>query len=198
MLEQTPSQTIGPFFDFCLTPKSDDATGINRVDLVNEHTQGDRISIAGQVFDGNGEPVSDAMIEIWQVDANGRYHHPEDDRKVPAPDPNFYGFGRCATDKGGAYQFSTIKPGRVPGIGGVLQAPHINMIVFGRGLLAHAFTRIYLAGEEQANATDSVLNSVAVSRRGTLITSRQASTDFFLHRFDIHLQGDRETVFFDV
>ena len=138
------------------------------------------------------------MIEIWQADANGRYHHPEDDRQAPVPDPHFYGFGRCATDKGGAYQFTTIKPGRVPGNGGVLQAPHINMIVFSRGLLVHAFTRTYLADEEQANAEDSALNSVEVSRRATLVTSREASTEFSLHRFDIHLQGDQETVFFDV
>ncbi len=195
MKRQTPSQTVGPYFAYGLTPEQYgyDFSSIADGDLTTEDTQGERIRIEGRVFDGAGEPISDAMIEIWQADAIGRYAHPADDRPS---NETFTGFGRTGTgtDPENRFVFNTIKPG-APADG---EAPHINVIVFMRGLLNHAFTRIYFADEAEANAGDSVLNAVPAERRETLVARREDHAGEQVYRFDIHMQGERETVFFDV
>tara|TARA_B110000046_G_C13008264_1_gene405415 strand:+ start:2137 stop:2715 length:579 start_codon:yes stop_codon:yes gene_type:complete len=190
-LKQTPSQTVGPYFAYGLTPEQ---YGYPFKDLVNgdlttPDTAGNRIRIEGCVYDGEGNPVPDAMIEIWQADAQGRYAHPADPRSTNA---TFKGFGRfgTGTDTENRFIFDTVKPGSVDGG----QAPHINVIVMMRGLLTHTYTRIYFSDEETANATDPVLNSVEKGRQRTLVAKRDGS----VYRFDIHMQGDDETVFFDV
>ncbi|HWP57881.1 MAG TPA: protocatechuate 3,4-dioxygenase subunit alpha [Candidatus Acidoferrales bacterium] len=189
-MKQTPSQTVGPFF----------AIGLTRAPmnvLASATTQGEKIRIEGQVFDGDGAPVPDALVEIWQANAYGRYNHPEDKQEKPL-DQNFTGWGRAATDERGFYCFETIKPGAVPGRDGAMQAPHINVCVFARGMLAHAFTRIYFA-DEPANETDPVLLSVKdKKRRDTLIAAREERDGRSVYRFHIRLQGDGETVFFDM
>jgi protocatechuate 3,4-dioxygenase alpha subunit len=192
---QTPSQTVGPFFAFGLTapqygyPHDAIASG----DLADASVPGGRIEILGQVLDGAGVPVVDAMIEIWQADSEGRYAHPADGRPS---NQNFRGFGRFGTGtaEDNTFRFRTIKPGSVDGE----QAPHINVIVFMRGMLTHAYTRIYFSDEEVVNARDPVLLSVPEDRRATLIARRDAISANPLYRFDIHMQGDDETVFFDV
>lgn len=189
-MKQTPSQTVGPFFSLGLMRKAANV-------LVSEHAEGERVRIEGRVLDGDGKPVPDAMIEIWQANSYGRYNHPEDKQEKPL-DPSFPGFGRAGTDENGVYRFDTIKPGPVAGPGDSFQAPHINMTVFARGMLVHAFTRIYFE-DEPGNATDPVLCSVKnEARRDTLIAQRGRSDGGAVYRFDIRLQGDRETVFFDM
>jgi protocatechuate 3,4-dioxygenase alpha subunit len=189
-LKQTPSQTVGPYFAYGLTPQQYGypLTSIASGAMRQADTEGERIRIEGRVFDGAGAAVSDAMIELWQADSQGRYAHPTDPRGSNA---RFKGFGRVGTgtDPEQRFVFDTIKPGRVD----ARQAPHINVIVFMRGLLLHAYTRIYFADESAANAADPVLLSVPAERRDTLIAMRDGNT----YRFDIHMQGDRETVFFD-
>ncbi len=191
----TPSQTVGPYFKYGLTPGNDyawnDAFGN---DLVTADVSGERIRIVGQVFDGDGKVIPDSMLEIWQADAQGRFADPQDTRAMP--NAAFKGFGRCGTDAKGGFEFRTIKPGPVPGPGGKPQAPHILMAVFARGMTQQAITRIYLGGEA-ANAADPILTLVPADRRATLIATREQG-DAATYRFDIHLQGDRETVFFDV
>ena len=178
----TPSQTVGPFFHIGL-PYEDGAR------VVDEGG----IRIGGTVYDGEG-PVDDALVEIWQANTAGRYDHPEDARdELPLTD-GFRGFGRCATDAGGRYEFTTIKPGPVPHPDGGLQAPHIQVAVFARGLLKQLVTRVYFPDEPEANESDPVLSSVEAGRREALVARAE---DGGL-RFDIHLQGDRETPFFDV
>ena len=191
----TPSQTVGPYFKYGLTPGSDyawnDAFGN---DLVTPDVSGERIRIVGQVFDGEGKVIPDSMMEIWQADAQGRFADPQDTRAVA--NAAFKGFGRCGADATGGFEFRTIRPGSVPGPGGKLQAPHILLAVFARGMTQQAITRIYFA-DESANADDPILALVPAERRATLIATREqggATT----YRFDIHLQGDRETVFFDL
>ena len=197
-LKQTPSQTIGPFFAYGLTPKDygrhDIATNI----LVGGGTAGERIVIEGRVLDGAREPVPDAMIEIWQANSAGRYAHPADGREDFALDRDFQGFGRAHTGDDGGFYLETIKPGRVPGTGNSLQAPHIGLIVFARGMLSHAYTRLYFADEAQANEEDPLLNSIDTERRGTLIAAKEDLDSGPLYRLDIHLQGEKETVFLDV
>ena len=194
-LKQTPSQTVGPYFAYGLTPEQYgyDFSSIADGDLTTAETQGERIRIEGRVFDGAGEPVNDAMIEIWQADARGRYAHPADER---SSNETFSGFGRTGTgtDPENRFIFRTIKP-RAPGDG---EAPHINVIVFMRGILSHAFTRLYFPDETEANAGDAVLNAVPADRRDTLVAEREDRSGETVYRFDIHMQGDRETVFFDV
>ncbi len=194
-LKQTPSQTVGPYFAYGLTPEQYGYPFKNTVKtaLVEPDTEGERIRIQGQVFDGEGNLIPDAMIEIWQADAQGRYAHPADSR---GSDPNFMGFGRMGTgtDPENQFIFNTIKPGPV----GDGQAPHINVILFMRGMLLHAFTRIYFSDEAEANGKDPVLQTVPEDRRGTLIAEREETRDGVVYRFDIHMQGDEETVFFDV
>jgi protocatechuate 3,4-dioxygenase, alpha subunit len=191
----TPSQTVGPFFKYGLTPDGKyDWNDAFTSDLVTPDTSGERIRIEGRVFDGDGAPVPDAMLEIWQADAQGRFSDPQDKRALP--NSRFRGFGRCGTDADGGYSFDTIKPGQVADPDGRPQAPHILLAAFARGMLLHLYTRIYFDGEA-ANAADPVLAVVPADRRGTLVASRKAGAGNVYH-FDIRLQGDNETVFFDV
>lgn len=190
MRKQTPSQTVGPFYSLALTRQP-----TNR--LTAEATLGERIRIEGQVFDGDGKPVPDGLVEIWQANAYGRYNHPDDKQEKPL-DPNFMGWGRCGTDKTGCFSFDTIKPGTVPGPDESVQAPHINVAVFARGMLVHAYTRMYF-GDETANESDPVLLSIRnKDRRKTLIANRNEKDGQAVYRFDIRLQGENETVFFDM
>jgi protocatechuate 3,4-dioxygenase alpha subunit len=185
-LPQTPSQTIGPFFKPSLV-KSGDAA------LARRESRGERIVIVGRILDGDGAPVDDAMVEIWQANADGRYDHP-DDTQEKLIDSQFHGFGRAATDQNGGFRFDAIKPGRVPGVGSVLQSPHINVSLFARGLLKRLVTRIYFPGEP-SNDSDPVLKAVPIARRSTLIARVEGPS---VLRFDMVLQGENETVFFDV
>jgi protocatechuate 3,4-dioxygenase alpha subunit len=185
--EPTPSQTVGPFFHFALL-------GEDRSKLVSpEHPSAIRID--GTVYDGAGEGVPDAMLEIWQANAVGRYAHPEDAREDLPLDEDFSGFGRCGTDAGGRFEFVTLKPGPVPGPDGRPQAPHISVSVFARGLLKRLATRIYFPGEEAANATDPILTSIEDEELRSTLVARAVEGGL---RFDVYLQGDRQTVFFDV
>jgi protocatechuate 3,4-dioxygenase, alpha subunit len=190
MRKETPSQTVGPFY----------AIGMTRAPLnvmAGETTQGQRIRIEGQVFDGDGAAIPDVLVEIWQANAYGRYNHPEDKQEKPL-DPRFAGWGRSGTDDKCFYSFETIKPGPVPGNGDTVQAPHINFVIFARGMLVHAYTRMYFA-DEPANDSDPVLNSVKNKRRRrTLIATPGMESDKTVYRFDIRLQGENETVFFDM
>ena len=188
-LRQTPSQTVGPFFGVGLTRPSH----LQHV-LVNDQTEGERIRIAGTVFDGAGHAVEDALVEIWQANAHGRYRHPLDSGAAPI-DPAFFGFGRCPTDASGAFSFDTIKPGAIERGDGVRCAPHVNITVFARGMLSHAFTRMYFDGD--LLETDSPLALVEPDRRRTLVGERRSDGGLVVYRWDIHLQGGQETVFFD-
>jgi protocatechuate 3,4-dioxygenase, alpha subunit len=187
-LRGLPSQTVGPFFHFSLTANAD----LGR--LVTEKTKGERIRLRFRLLDGDGRPVPDGMIEIWQADASGKYSHPADPQKRDS-DPSFRGFGRLATDAEGACAFETIRPGRVADGQGSTQAPHINVSVFARGLLARLCTRVYFEGDA-AQGADPVLALVPEKRRQTLVAKRGAAPGEWV--FDIHLQGAEETVFFDV
>jgi protocatechuate 3,4-dioxygenase alpha subunit len=192
----TPSQTVGPFFKYGLTPNGqyawNDAFTNN---LITSDSSGERIRIEGRVFDGDGQPVPDCMLEIWQADAQGRFSDPGDTRALP--NSAFKGFGRAGTDGNGDYAFDTIKPGMVPDPDGKPQAPHVLVAVFGRGMLLHNYTRIYFDGEA-GNAADPVLALVPSDRRPTLIARREPGNGGAVYRFDIRLQGDDETVFFDI
>ncbi|HVB79388.1 MAG TPA: protocatechuate 3,4-dioxygenase subunit alpha [Candidatus Binataceae bacterium] len=191
----TPSQTIGPFFHRALLHEgwSDPAA---------RGAAGERVAIEGRVLDGDGAPVGDAMVEVWQANAAGRYDHPEDrqpeDLQARPLDPNFHGFGRIATDPNGRFRLRTIKPGPVPGVGDAQQAPHINVSIFARGLLKRLVTRIYFPGEP-LNETDPLLSALPPARRATLIAraADRGGTERVL-LFDIVLQGAGETVFLDV
>ena len=209
---QTPWQTVGPFFHYGL-PWRGGADLIGDSDLgvwpqpesesgAAPNPSGNRgaiaglpIEIVGKVFDGAGEPVPDAMIEIWQANADGRYNSPADPRETAGLDANFIGFGRSPTTEEGAFHFRTILPGRTPGPGNGLQAAHIAIGVFGRGLLKRLVTRLYFEGEEGQDE-DKVLALVPPERRATLI-ARKVQDAPATYRFDIHLQGAHETVFFD-
>lgn len=186
-LPGTPSQTVGPYFSMRLS-----AAGENI--LTTRH---DRIVITGRVLDGAGNPIEDALLEIWQAAPSGRYNHPDDSRDLEL-EPSFTGFGRAATEFGtGSYRFETLKPGRVPDAEGAFQAPHISLVIQGRGMLNAVFTRIYFSDEEAANRDDLVLRGVPESRRHTLIARLQEGSSPPTYRFDIHMQGEDETVFFD-
>ena len=193
-LKQTPSQTVGPYFAYGLAPTQYGypLRSIASGQLVGGDTEGERIRIEGRVLDGNGVAVFDALIEVWQADAQGRYSHPADPRGSNA---NFKGFGRVGTgtDPEHRFVFDTVKPGRVA----AAQAPHINVIVMMRGMLNHLFTRIYFPDEAAANAADPVLNAVAADRRETLIAQRVETNAGVIYRFDIHMQGPHETAFLD-
>ena len=190
----TPSQTVGPYFAYGLTPGSDyPVRDAFAGPVATPDAEGTRIRIAGQVLDGDGKPVPDAMIEIWQADAAGRYAHPRDDRA--RANSSFKGFGRCGADKNGGFAFDTIMPGAVPGPGGKSQAPHVLVCLFARGMLRHLYTRIYFGDHAAANAADPVLHLVPAERRGTLLATRGADGTY---GFDIRIQGDDETVFFDI
>jgi protocatechuate 3,4-dioxygenase, alpha subunit len=194
-LKQTPSQTVGPFFAYALAPEQYGYpfASIAGGTLVRGDTDGERIRIEGRVLDGEGEPINDALVEIWQADAQGRYAHPADPRSSNA---SFKGFGRVGTgvDPDNRFVFETVKPGSVDGA----QAPHINVIVLMRGLLLHAGTRLYFSDERAANAKDPVLVAVPANRRDTLIADREQTSAGVVYRFDIRMQGPRETVFFEI
>jgi protocatechuate 3,4-dioxygenase alpha subunit len=187
----TPSQTVGPFFHL----------GLVRAewsDLTADNPVGERIGIEGRVLDGDGAPVPDALIEVWQANAAGRYNHPDDSREDKPLDQHFRGFGRVATDASGRSRLVTIKPGSVPGHGNALQAPHINVVLFARGLLRHLYTRIYFA-EEAANDADPLLSSISdAAARRSLIAQRESGGDPPVYRFDIVMQGNNETAFLDI
>jgi protocatechuate 3,4-dioxygenase alpha subunit len=184
--EPTPSQTVGPFFHDALLDR-------DRSELISpDHPEA--IRIEGAVYDGAGEPISDAMVEIWQANGAGRYNDPKDDREDLPRDPEtFSGFGRSGTDASGRFSFVTVKPGPVPGPDGGMQAPHIMVSVFARGLLKRVMTRIYFPDEEEANANDPVLSSIEDPEiRRTLVAHDEGDT----LRFDIYLQGENQTAFF--
>jgi protocatechuate 3,4-dioxygenase alpha subunit len=204
MSDITPSQTVGPFFAYGLSPHNRcdwkpnpgyDWKETVGADLVTPDATGQRIHIEGSVLDGDGKPINDAMIEIWQADAQGRYAHARGER--PRPNAKFTGFGRSATDKAGVYSFDTVKPGVVPGPDGKPQAPHIVVCIFSRGMLRQIYTRIYFA-DEAANDADPILMLVPGERRGTLIAHKAIRGELPVYRFDIRVQGDNETVFFDI
>ncbi len=197
-LRQSPSQTVGPYFAYGLTPVQYGYPFSTVVppEVSKENTEGKRIRLIGRVFDGEGVPVNDAMIEIWQANVHGRYNHPADGRQDNRLDPDFSGFGRSGTgaDVQARFTFDTVKPGAV----GDGQAPHLNMIVMMRGLLNHLFTRVYFDDEADANAADPVLARVPEDRRATLLARRGETAAGSVYHFDIHMQGPDETVFFDV
>ncbi|MBV8778324.1 MAG: protocatechuate 3,4-dioxygenase subunit alpha [Alphaproteobacteria bacterium] len=184
----TPGQTVGPFF----------ALGLDRpewADMTRHNPQGGRLTIEGRVVDGDGAAVPDALIELWQANAAGRYDHLADEQADKKIDPNFHGYGRVATDAEGRFRIRTIKPGPVPGRGNALQAPHINVAFFARGLLRQLHTRIYFS-DEPANASDPLLSSIdEESVRRTLIARRGEGG---VYRFDFVLQGENETTFLDL
>jgi protocatechuate 3,4-dioxygenase alpha subunit len=188
-LVPTPSQTVGPYFSLGLTSKHP----VPRI--AAPQAKGERVRLTCRVFDGDGAPVKDSLLEIWQADADGKYNHPDDPQPKLA-DPECRGFGRMGTNEDGACQFETIKPGRVPAPGNGWQAPHLNLAVYARGMLKQFYTRIYFAGDP-ANPEDSVLALVPEERRGTLLAQPDPTAPG-AWRFDIHLQGELETVFFDV
>lgn len=191
----TPSQTVGPFFAYGLTPNGEyQWNDVFTNNLITPDVTGEQIRIEGQVFDGDGAPVPDSMLEIWQADSQGRFADPQDKRALP--NAAFKGFGRCGANPKGEFAFDTIKPGQVPGPDGKLQAPHILMAVFARGMLLQLYTRIYFDDEAERNAADPVLALVPADRRDTLIARRSGNGK--VYRFDIRLQGEGETVFFQV
>ncbi len=173
----TPSQTVGPYFRI----------GLDWPDawrLATDKTPGESLTLVGRVLDGDGQPVGDALVEVWQADADGRY---------PSPGAQgFSGLGRCGVDAEGEFRFVTVKPGAVAAPDGGLQAPHLNLVVMARGLLTHLFTRVYFPGDEAVQDVDPMLARVPAARRATLLARRDGD----VHRFDIHLQGEHETVFF--
>lgn len=181
-LPSTPSQTVGPFLHIGLT-WPDGAF------VVPPGTPG-AVWLRGRVLDAAGEPVTDALVETWQADPDGRFDHPDDPR---GPVPGWRGFGRCDTREGG-FAIHTVLPGRVPAPDGTPQAPHLDVSVFARGMLHRVVTRVYFAEHAAAHATDPVLRSVPAPRRHTLIARRDGDG----HRFDVRLAGEHETVFFDV
>src|SRR5579863_1353981 len=192
--KQTPSQTVGPYFAYGLVPQqyNFDLKSLFTPVLVAPETPGERITIVGQVFDGDGNPVSDALIEVTQADSEGRY--PASRADIAAN--GFRGFGRVGTGTDAQHRFviETVKPGKTAPD----SAPHVNVTVLMRGILLHAFTRIYFDDEAAANAADPVLEAVPANRRATLIARRDAQAGSNVYRFDIRMQGEGETVFFDV
>ncbi|NSY19240.1 MULTISPECIES: protocatechuate 3,4-dioxygenase subunit alpha [Rhizobium/Agrobacterium group] len=198
-LKETPSQTAGPYVHIGCTPNFAGLEGIYDQDLgsgpmASDKTKGERITIRGFVYDGAGAPLKDALIEIWQADADGIYNSPSETRG--AADPSFLGWGRCPGDMAtGEFAFETIKPGRVPFRDGRLMAPHVTFWIVARGINLGLQTRMYFSDEETANAEDPVLARIEHRVRvPTLIGQRDGDTV----RFDIHLQGDKETIFFDI
>lgn len=204
MLKETASQTAGPYLHIGMMPSAiglgmrDEEDASLRV-LAGPGAKGERIRLEGIVYDGEGVAVRDALVEIWQADAAGKHDHPADTQDG-SPDPAFRGFGRCAADfQTGLWSFETVKPGRVMGRHGKPMAPHVNVLVFARGINIHLHTRIYFDDEAQANTEDPVLNLVELPpRRKTLLARREEREGQVVYRFDIRLQGENETVFLDV
>ncbi|SEL79188.1 MULTISPECIES: protocatechuate 3,4-dioxygenase subunit alpha [unclassified Acinetobacter] len=201
-LHETPSQTGGPYVHIGLMPNQ---AGIEVFEhsfnnqMVKDGTQGERIRLEGQVFDGLGLPLRDVLVEIWQADANGVYPS-QQDTQGKQPDPNFLGWGRAGADfDTGFWSFDTIKPGAVPGRKGSQQAPHIALVIFARGINLGLHTRVYFEDEAEANAKDPILNGIEwAPRRQTLIAKREERDGQIVYRFDIRIQGENETVFFDI
>jgi protocatechuate 3,4-dioxygenase alpha subunit len=188
-LDASANQTVGPYLHIGLT-------WLVTPDIAGRGVKGERVTIHGRLLDGDGRGVNDGMVEIWQANAHGKYAHPDDRQKKPLQ-RGFKGFGRVPTDARGAFRFSTIKPGRVPGPGGKLQAPHLVVSVFMRGLLKHLATRIYFP-DEASNAEDPVLKLVPAARRPTLIPRPLIGPKARgVLEWNIVLQGKGETVFFD-
>lgn len=195
VLKQTPSQTVGPFFSFGLAPEQygyDFASAASAV-LADAATSGTRIRIVGRVMDGEQKPLGDALVEIWQADGTGRYDQPVGPGTSNAL---FSGFGRMGTgtDPEKRFIFETVMPGAVA----TDQAPHVTLVVFARGMLNHLYTRMYFSDMAEANASDPVLQTVPPARRHTLIARREQEQEGLTYHFDIRLQGENETVFFDV
>jgi protocatechuate 3,4-dioxygenase, alpha subunit len=178
-------QTLGPYFELLLRSRTE-------MEMVSADTRGERVTIEGILYDGAGSPIPDGFVEIWQADAEGRYAHPDDPRRESA-DSSFCGYGWRHTSADGGFRFDTIKPGAVPGPDGRAQAPHIMVSVMARGILTRFITRLYFEGDP-ANAQDPILRFVPDARRQTLM-ARPAGGGHY--RFDIRLQGQDETVFFD-
>lgn len=201
-LKETPSQTAGPYVHIGLIPHM---AGFDIFQnnfgnmLAGASTEGEPITIEGRVIDGSGTLLRDALIEIWQANADGKYNHPED-RQAKTLDPEFRGWGRSGTDfDTGLYRFDTIKPGPVPWRDGKVQAPHINFWIVARGINIGLSTRMYFSDEAAANETDPVLSGIEMAgRRSTLIAIRHERAGKAAYQFDIRLQGENETVFFDV
>ena len=201
-LKETASQTAGPYLHIGLYPS---AAGLNvRTQerpnvLASGTTVGERVRIEGRVIDGAGRPVRDALIEIWQANAHGRYNHPADTRDGPL-DEGFRGWGRAVTDfETGLWWFETVKPGPVEGRHGTVMAPHVNVAIFARGINLHLNTRIYFADEAEANSNDPVLRLIEQEkRRETLLARREEREGQTVYRIEFRLQGDDETVFFDI
>jgi len=201
-LHETPSQTGGPYVHIGLLPKQANIDVFEHNfgnSLITNETQGQRIRLEGRVFDGLDIPVRDVLIEIWQADANGVFPSRADTR-VGKVDANFLGWGRTGADfDSGLWHFETIKPGQVPGRKGSMQAPHIALAIFARGINIGLNTRVYFDDEVDANAKDPVLNSIEwIYRRQTLIARRDERDGQAVYRFDIRVQGPNETVFFDI
>jgi protocatechuate 3,4-dioxygenase, alpha subunit len=193
-LKQTPSQTVGPYFAYGLCPQQYDFDfkSLFTPVLAQREAAGEHVTIVGQVFDGDGKPVGDAMLEMSQVDSAGRYPA----SRAEAQSSGFHGFARVGTGTDPQLRFvvETVKPGRVAPD----EAPHIDVIVTMRGMLLHTFTRIYFDDEAAANERDAVLSSVPAQRRATLVARREGAAGSTVYRFDIHMQGPKETVFFDL
>jgi protocatechuate 3,4-dioxygenase alpha subunit len=197
-LKETPSQTAGPYVHIGCVPNFCEIGGVYPEDLgktmVNDKTKGGRITVKGHVIDGADTPLRDALIEIWQADAAGLYNSPSEMRGTA--DPNFTGWGRCPTDmQTGEFVFETVKPGRVPFRDGRPMAPHITFWVVARGINIGLQTRMYFGDEQKANEEDPILQRIEHKVRvPTLIARAEGNT----YHFDIHLQGENETVFFDI
>ena len=201
-LKETASQTAGPYVHIGLIPQQAGfdifEKNIGNV-LVTSATKGERIRFEGRVIDGSGAPVKDALVELWQANAAGRYNHPADRQAKPL-DGSFRGFGRAGSNfETGVFFFDTIKPGPVTGRQGRIMAPHLNLWIVARGINTGLNTRAYFSDEAQANAADPVLGLIdPEARRATLMAERTMREGLVVYTFDIHLQGDRETVFLDV
>lgn len=197
-LKETPSQTAGPYVHIGLTPNFCGIGGVYETDLgarmVNEQTLGERITITGRVIDGAGTPLKDALVEIWQADAAGLYNSPTELRG--SADPNFSGWGRCPTAADdGVFTFETVKPGRVPFKDGRPMAPHITFWIVARGINVGLHTRMYFPEEAEANAVDPLLARIEHRHRVATLVATGAAPNYV---FDIHLQGEKETVFLDI
>ncbi|WP_171177034.1 protocatechuate 3,4-dioxygenase subunit alpha [Ruegeria sp. HKCCD8929] len=199
-LKETPSQTAGPYVHIGLAPG---AAGFDIYDqelghdIAGPNARGERIRVEGLVIDGTGSPVKDVLLEVWQANANGIHAHPEQPGET---EDGFRGWGRVITDfDTGEWGFDTVKPGPAPGRNGTVQAPHINLWIVARGINLGLNTRLYFSDEAEANTTDPVLNLIEWERRrATLIAQRSERDGQALYRFDIRIQSEEETVFFDI
>ena len=204
---ETASQTAGPYVHIGLAPQAAAfdifENNFGNV-LTDAQTKGERIRIEGRVFDGIGTVLKDVLIESWQANAEGKYAHPADRQPGKSVDPHFRGWGRACTDfETGVYTIDTIKPGvvngRVSGNGTRFMAPHISLWIVARGINLGLNTRLYFSDEAEANAKDAVLNVIEwEARRATLVAQRESRDGGVVYRFDIRLQGEGETVFFDI